>query len=208
MTATCKIPGCIRVAVKAGMCSAHRRRMQRGRPLLAPIVCQGGPERLPDPEGVFGALTRERMDAHVSPEPMSGCWLWTGTVDQNGYGMMTLGGVRGLRAHRVAWMIANGPIPSGLFICHRCDNPACVNPAHLFAGTHRDNMKDKAAKGRACSPTRLRPADVLAIREAVERGDLQRVVAARYGVHAVTVGKIVRGERWQSIAARRALENA
>lgn len=73
-----------------------------------------------------------------------GCWLWTAGRIGNGYGIF-----RRKLVHRVSWTLTNGPIPEGMFVCHHCDTPLCVNPAHLFLGTHQDNMRDMRQKGRA-----------------------------------------------------------
>jgi hypothetical protein len=80
-----------------------------------------------------------------------GCWVWLGSKGRRGYGALhvIVNGVRQMMgAHRISWTIHNGPIPAGLFVCHKCDNPQCTNPDHLFLGDGRDNMRDCAAKGR------------------------------------------------------------
>lgn len=81
---------------------------------------------------------------------MSGdCWLWTGTLGRKGYGRVPNYPMSPWAAHRVAYMLAVGPIPGDLLVLHRCDNPPCVRPDHLFLGTNADNMRDMRAKGRA-----------------------------------------------------------
>lgn len=84
-------------------------------------------------------------------EKTDGCWLWTACVDQAGYGKFGEGGQGGrtLRAPRVSYEWAYGPIPDGLYVLHRCDTPACVRPDHLFLGNAKDNALDVAKKGRA-----------------------------------------------------------
>jgi hypothetical protein len=77
-----------------------------------------------------------------------GCWEWRGDHNAKGYGRLTVSG-RNCRAHRLSWQLHRGPIPRGEWVLHTCDNPNCVNPAHLFLGTHTDNMRDCCAKGRA-----------------------------------------------------------
>jgi hypothetical protein len=100
-------------------------------------------------------------------------------------------------AHRVSWELANGPILNNLHVLHKCDNPPCVNPKHLFLGTHYDNMKDAIKKGRM-PPHKLTKKDVLEIRKV---GPLftQRKLAEIYGVSHRHICRILRGEKWAHI---------
>lgn len=82
-----------------------------------------------------------------------GCWFWVGALSRAGYPLVRINN-RTTLGNRHAWILANGPIPDGLCVLHRCDVPACINPAHLFLGTHADNMADMAGKGRAKRKTR------------------------------------------------------
>lgn len=91
------------------------------------------------------------IEARSIPEPNSGCWLWCGARNWFGYGIIRQRH-RTMRAHRASYEAYNGPIQQGMFVCHRCDNPCCVNPDHLFAGTPLDNMRDMERKGRAKKP--------------------------------------------------------
>lgn len=76
------------------------------------------------------------------------CWSWSGRVSGPGYGVVHITGTKRIGAHRLSWQIHRGEIPPGMFVCHRCDNPPCCNPDHLFLGTQTDNMRDASSKGR------------------------------------------------------------
>lgn len=92
----------------------------------------------------------ERLWSRVAKAGPDDCWPFTGPLSRKGYGKISLGGAKGsiVGAHRVAYMLAVGPIPEGLDVLHTCDNPPCCNPRHLFVGTQADNIRDMIAKGR------------------------------------------------------------
>jgi hypothetical protein len=92
-------------------------------------------------------VSTDRTKFYSRVDKSNDCWLWTGPRHPRGYGMTFFSGKTAF-AHRVAWTLDNGAIPDGMVICHKCDNPPCVNPGHLFIGTQADNNRDRHAKGR------------------------------------------------------------
>ena len=136
------------------------------------------------------------------------CWPWV-AAKANGYGRVWLGGSpptgRLYPAHRIAWVLVNSPIPDGLCVCHHCDNPACVNPAHLFLGTNEDNMADMVAKGRQVrgelhGRAKLTEAEVRAIRREYAVGDITyREIGEQYRVSLPLIHNIVHRKRWKHV---------
>lgn len=130
----------------------------------------------------------------------SGCWVWTRGRHGKGYGLFHVPGKTIQKTHRVSWEMHNGEIPDGLHVLHRCDNPPCVNPEHLFLGTNQDNVDDKVAKGRlrvqrgsSSGVARLTEDQVVAIRA---DGRFQREIAETYGIAQTTVSAIKRRQNW------------
>lgn len=137
------------------------------------------------------------------------CWPWLRCATAAGYGWVNIGGGKCVLAHRAMWQDIHGDIPSGMVICHRCDNPKCINPAHLFLGTPRDNTQDMFAKGRRgyCGhpgvthpKAKLTEAVVLEIRDrAARRTGTMRGMGREYGVSGTTIRLIVQRKIWQHV---------
>lgn len=107
----------------------------------------------PSPEFVREAFLG-RFEASYEADPNSGCWLWNKALRTDGYGNTSFG-KRDIGAHRASYIAHVGLVPDGLFVCHRCDTPACVNPHHLFLGTAADNNRDRELKGRTARGPRV-----------------------------------------------------
>jgi hypothetical protein len=183
---TCEVEGCEREHYAKGLCKKHYRR------LLA-----GGDPHAP------GRSPEERLKAKLAPQdPVTGCIEWTGTRNR-GYGYIRRDG-KTIRAHRLAYELKHGPIPKGLYVCHRCDNRSCCNTDHHFLGTNADNMADRNAKGRQAKGERsggakLTEADVLEIRRRLAAGESQLEISKAFGITRQHVGYIKSGKTWSHL---------
>ena len=133
------------------------------------------------------------------------CWEWIGCVSPTGYGSFNIEGKSFAQAtHRVSYEMAFGPIPKGMFICHKCDNPPCVRPDHLFLGTPADNWADMLKKRRRCYKRgEDNPNAKLTLVQVLEMKTLyptlsHRKLAKKYGVSKTTIAGILKGEQWKS----------
>lgn len=138
----------------------------------------------------------ERMKEFSIPEPNSGCLLWIGPVGHKGYGTISYRGRRWI-ASRLSFHLEFGGIPAGLCVCHKCDTPACINPSHLFAGTHQDNTDDQIKKGRLpmgekSTSHRLKDTQVAAIKADPR---VMAIIAAEYKCSKALVESIKAGRR-------------
>lgn len=151
---------------------------------------------------------RVNKDGPIHPILQTKCWLWIASL----YKKTNYGQFRQERAHRVVYRLTYGTIPEGLFVCHHCDNPSCVNPEHLFLGTAQDNMDDKMKKGRKGdsgtktppigeknNKAKLTEKQVLRIRKDLEDGDTIKYLANKYGVHKTTISYIKNRKTWRHI---------
>ncbi len=128
-----------------------------------------------------------------------GCWLWTASLNSSGYGYFSINSAPE-GAHRVSWRMHNGPIPTAMHVLHKCDVPACVNPEHLFIGTHADNLRDMVHKGRKTSKSKLTRGQVLEIREKyVPIIYSTYKLAEEYGVSQCLIYQIVTRKKWKHL---------
>lgn len=157
---------------------------------------------------------RNAFEKHAEPENGRGCMIWRGPSNGT-YGQTQVGGRAGKMwlAHRLSWTVHFGAIPAGMCVCHRCDEPLCVNPRHLFLGTVADNMADKVAKGRHRNgvtlglknkKSKLSPEKAREIRHLHAAGGTQRALAAQFGVTKTAIAQVLRGETWRDDDAREA----
>lgn len=146
---------------------------------------------------------QERFEKKVTRT--AGCWLWMAGRRHFGHGNFRLNG-RGIAAHRYSWMLYVGPIPPGLWVLHKCDNPPCVNPAHLYLGTSKDNWRDCRERHRHNPPkgerqwaAKLDEDKVREIRR-IGKSMTQKAIAEQFGVTPGAIGGVLRGANWRHIS--------
>ena len=159
---------------------------------------------------------RTRFWAKVDIRASDECWPWTASTRRGGYGQFTISYGPNLPTHRTAYALTHGPIPRGMCVCHRCDNPPCCNPSHLFLGTRAENNADRARKGRNGDAStsgfrtnaprgeknvkaKLTEAQVLEIRRVVANGTTQAEISRQYGISSGAVSFLVRGINWKHL---------
>lgn len=153
------------------------------------------------PKNTFHALgVAERFAIYANAHEADVCWEWLGARSNKNYGMISVNG-RKRYAHRISWELANGAIPPDMVVCHRCDNPPCVNPAHLWVGTMQDNSRDMAVKGRSRNrprygrdnnKTKLSDDEVSEIRARWAAGERNKtLLAAEFGVDRSRIYQLI-----------------
>ncbi len=171
------------------MCNAHHHRARDGRPLTGKIRRSG-------------LSTRDRLLDSVEYDTNGGCWLWTGTLNADGYGRLNVERVIH-PTHRLAWREFNGSI-GDKNVLHKCDVRACINPNHLFLGTQRDNVDDMLAKGRnrrgsALPASKLSEEQIPEIRRLLREGKTSYRIGPMFGVHPSTIDAIAVGRSWAHV---------
>lgn len=149
----------------------------------------------------------ERLKMHFEKNVIrqDGCWDWKGYIARNGYAEIARSKNFSIKhAHRISWMIHKGKIPEGLFICHKCDNPKCTNPDHLFIGTHQDNNKDRDEKGRTIKGEKvassiLNDEQVREIKNLLSLDHSTSEIAKKFAISTTTAKRINNGTLWKHI---------
>ena len=149
---------------------------------------------------------RSRLYDKILMSDEESCWPWLGARNSRGYGNLRIGDTV-QTAHRVSYIVHNGPIPEGLHVLHACDQPSCQNPSHLFTGTAKDNAHDRNTKGRtakgsANGKSKLTENDVRAIKIMLAEGRLHTYIAERFPITRRAVGYIASGDTWAHVTLK------
>lgn len=189
----CSFDGCGKAVRARGLCRGHLGQLERGQE-LRPLQLQ-----------YHGFSEKKRFLLRVGKATPTGCTEWTGALKKKWHGQWrnAEGGIE--LTHRAAWRLFVGPIPEGMYVLHKCDNPACVNPKHLFLGSQSDNLKDMWTKDRAKpgvslgekhGMSKLTADLVLEIRSSTESG---ASLARRMGVTQTTISEVRRRKTWNHL---------
>lgn len=186
----CTVDGCGRRHKGHGLCDMHRQRLKR-------TGTTDAPQRV---------TPAERFWAKVDKRGPGQCWLWTGALNENGYGVFNPDGRHSgptVKAHRFVLGLTS-PAFKAVLVRHACDNPPCVNPAHLSTGTYADNAadmvsRDRQARGSRSGAAKLNEAQVIEIRARAAAGALHRVLAVEFGVGRSTITRIVNRSGWRHV---------
>ncbi len=139
---------------------------------------------------------KKRFNKKIKIVEHTGCWEWIGARWKDKYGKTSIGSPgKAKRAHRISWELFIGPIPKGAHVCHKCDNPPCVNPSHLFLGDNLDNVKDMVSKGRVHQ--KLLMSEVYMIRNLRSMGISRRRVAEQFNISVYAIEAIDKGLTWR-----------
>ena len=187
----CSVLHCDKAVFARGWCANHYRAWR----------VYGDPTKVVQKQ-VHGKSLRERFFHYTKQS--AGCWEWAGSKDANGYGRLNVGG-KPILASRASFLLHHGDVPAGKCVCHKCDNPGCVNPEHLFIGTQAENVADMHTKGRARKrglpgvthhAAKMTPE---AVREIRAGGKSDAHWATHFGVSRATVHAIRTGKTWAHI---------
>ena len=194
MENVCCIKECNLPALTLGLCNKHWRRNKK----------YGSPVAVSSHSGLFRGLPAEERFAK-SVTKTEGCWIWKASKDKNGYGIFRgmIGNTVFTKAHRYSYALHTGDLLIGMQALHTCDNPSCVNPEHLFAGTNADNMRDKAQKGRSKVPVGEKHGKAVLTERQVRRilKDPRPYVeiATQYNVAPSTIGSVKQRVSWKHL---------
>jgi hypothetical protein len=183
----CKILNCKGSVIAFDLCQSHYLRLRKNIPMDTRIK-----------KGPIETRFNDSFEKHES-----GCWLWIGFLNENGYGLIK-NNYKTLQAHRVSFALKRGPIPKGICVLHKCDTPRCVNPDHLYLGSKQKNNEDmqirnRQVRGEKDGMAKLTKADVVSIRKHRYSGETLSFIANLFGVGISQIHRITTNQSWSHV---------